>query len=140
MKFNLKEKSFSALAALAGAVIALIGMIAFCIYGAAYAQYADVGVAGFLLLGAVASACYAFVDMKITELGSFVGTFCVSFAMGLFVINSYNVWADWYGNFDMYNSEGGVVKVILLLVLYLAAIICNIVSCFTRKEKEEVER
>ncbi len=136
MKFTLKGKSFSALASLAGAVIAIIAMIAFCIYGAVYAQYEDAGVAIFLLLGALASLSYTFADTKITEFGSLVGTFCVSFAMGLFVVNSYNVWADWYGNFHMYNSEGGVVRVILLLILYIVAIICNIVSCFTKKGRE----
>ncbi len=135
MKINVKEKSFSEKASLAGAGAALITAAAFCIYGAVYSQYADAGVAGFLLLGAAASLAYTFIDGTIADLGSLAGAFCVSFSMGLFFVNSYNVWADWYGNFHMYSSQGGIAPVIALLILYLVSIISNIVSCFAGKEE-----
>ena len=134
MKISLKGKGFSALAGMAGAVIALVGLVAFCIYGAMYAQYADVAVGIFLLLGAACSVCYALIDVRITEILPVAATFCVSFALGLFIVNSYNVWADWNGGANFFGSEGGVTPVIILAVIDIIAVLCNILSAFTGKK------
>ena len=58
-------------------------------------------------------------------------------ALGLFFLNSYNVWADWYGGFTMYGSRGGIGPVIALMVILLAGCITGTVSCFTvRRDKQ----
>lgn len=134
LNLNLKEKSFSAIISLAGASVSIIALIGFCIYGAIYHEYFDFVVMGCLLLGAVGAGTYALIDHPVTEILNVFAVFFVSFGMGLFGLNSYNVWADWWGNFTMYGSRGGLVPVIILFICYFLAIICNIVSCFTRKE------
>lgn len=133
MKLDLKGKSFSARAGLAGAVAAAVAFAGFCIYGALYNEYFDLIVAGCLLLGALCAGAYAMLENKFVELLNLAAVFFLCFAVGLFGLNSYEVWADWYGNFDMYGSRGGVVPVIVLIALFLIAILCDIVSCFTVK-------
>lgn len=59
-------------------------------------------------------------------------------ATGPFFLNSYTVWVDWYGNFNMYGSRGGVVPVIVQFVLLFAANILGIVSCFQGKEEKSL--
>ena len=137
MKISLKGKGFSALAGMAGAVIALVALIAFCIYGAMYAQYADIAVGIFLVLGILCSAGYALIDGRIAEILPVASTFCVSFALGLFIVNSYNVWADWNGGANFFGSEGGVVPVVILAVIDILAVLCNILSAFTAKKGGE---
>ena len=68
------------------------------------------------------------------------------FGLGLFVVNSFNVWADAWGNlqqygsivgeFNFFNSQGGPIPAVILIVLALAAEICGIISCFRGKETE----
>lgn len=133
---NLKGKSFSAKAGLAGGVLSLAALIAFSIYGIAYSRYFDLMVEACFLLGTLCSAAYALVDNGISEYGSLLGTFFMGFGLGLCFLNSYEVWADWWGGFTMYGSEGGIVPVIIILVLALLAALADIVSCFGRKDKE----
>lgn len=133
---NLKGKSFSAKAGLAGAVLSLAALIAFVVYGLVYSRYFDITVLICFLLGTLLSAAYALVDNAIAEYCSLLGTLCMSFGLGLAFLNSYEVWADWWGGFTMYGSEGGVAPVILILVLALLAGAADIVSCFSRKNKE----
>lgn len=139
MKFTWKGKSASAGLALIGAAVSTAALIGFCLYGAVYNEYFDLLIAGFLLLSAVGSAAYSQIDQKATELLNLASVFLTTFALGLFVLNSYEVWADWYGNFDMYGSRGGIVPVVILYVLFLAAIFCNMVSCFMRKDAKQQE-
>lgn len=83
-----------------------------------------------------AAACFALYAVRNNGWAEYLGLAAVvllSYATGLFFLNSYTVWADWYGNFNMYGSRGGVAPVIVQLVLLLAAIILGIVSCFQSK-------
>lgn len=132
-----KGKSFSAMAALGGACLSLVATVAFLVYGLTYSEYFDATVLICLLLGAAAMAAYAMVNKPITEFLNLVGVFADSFGLGLFFLNSYPVWADWYGNFDMYGSRGGVGPVIAILAITVLGILCGIVSCFVSKGGDE---
>jgi hypothetical protein len=134
---NIKRKSFSAKISLIGAMVSLVLIVAFIIYGAIYPVYFDLAVIICWLLGAIGLGAYAFVDKKVTEYFGLAAVFLLSFGLGLFFLNSYSVWADWYGHFDMYGSEGGVTPVIIIFVITFIAIVCGIISCFMRKEAEE---
>lgn len=132
----MKEKlnSLSAKVGMLGALASVLTAAAFVVYGAMYNEYFDVAVLVCALLSAVGLAVYALKNGGITEYLNLAGVLCLSFGMGLFFLNSYPVWADWYGNFTMYGSRGGITPVIIILVLMLIALICGIISCFTRKE------
>lgn len=134
---RIRSLGVSAYLALADALLAAVTLVGFCIYGAIYNEYFDLAVAALLLLGIICMAGYALIDTIVTEYINVAGVFCVSFSMGLFFLNSYEVWADWYGNFDMYGSRGGLTPVIILLVLHILTIVCGIVSCFIRKEGDK---
>ena len=60
---------------------------------------------------------------------------CVSFGVGLFFLNSYPVWADRLNNITMYGSRGTLFPVISIMILCFVTVIIEIVSCFTRKER-----
>ncbi|MCD7819372.1 MAG: hypothetical protein LUH07_10025 [Lachnospiraceae bacterium] len=133
----MKKKGVSVIAALAGAAITLVALIIFAGYGATYSEYFDIVVIISLLLGAVGMAVYVLKDGSVFEYFNLIAVLCVSYGLGLFFLNSYPVWADWYGNFDMYGSRGGVIPVVILMVLMLIAIFSGIVSCFTMKKEVE---
>ena len=118
------------------AVITLVALVAFLIYGIMYPVYADYTVMIFYALGIACFAGHVFWDHPIAEVLPPCGVALTALAMNLMFLNSYTVWADWYGNFDMYGSQGGITPVIILMVLSLIAIIAGIVSCFSRKTKE----
>lgn len=132
MKQNVK--SFSAVAALAGAVLSAVAAVADLIYGLTYSEYFDSVVLLCMAASAVCLALYAFVNKAATEFLNLVSVLALGFGLGLFFLNSYPVWADWWGHFDMYGSRGGVGPVIAIVALTLVAAICGIVSCFSRKE------
>ena len=136
MNFSLKGKSASAKISLAAAAAALVSLVAFIIYGAKYSAYADFGVGLALLLGVLGYLAYVFFDYAVLDFAPFAAVFCSSFAMGLFAINAYPVLGDWYGNFNMYGSEGGITPVVIIMALTIVSILCGIVTCFTRKNKE----
>lgn len=133
---NLNSKSFSEKAGLAGGALSLVSLIAFCIYGITYSQYFDITVAACFLLGALCSAVYGVSDSKAAEYGPLAGVFFAGFGLGLFFLNSYEVWADWWGGFDMYGSAGGIAPVITIMVITFLSAICDIIACFTVREKE----
>jgi len=135
MKISLKGKSASAKLSLAAGAVALIALIAFIIYGICYSAYADFGVGLFLLLSVLGYLAYTFFDGPVADFLPLAAVFCAAFGMGLIVINAYPVFADWYGNFNMYGSQGGLAPVAALLVLLVVSILCGIVTCFTRKHK-----
>ncbi len=134
MKLTLKGKSLSSKVSMISAGAGLISFIAFCIYGAVYNKYFDLAVAGFVALGAVCSFIYATVEVKATELLNVVAVFLTTFALGLMAQNAYPVFADWYGNFSMYGSSGGIAPVIILVVLFVITIVLGLISCFTKRE------
>lgn len=132
MKQNIK--SFSALAALAGAVLSAVAAVADLIYGLVYSEYFDSVVLLCLVASAVCLGLYAFMNKAATEFLNLLSVLALGFGLGLFFLNSYPVWADWWGHFDMYGSRGGVGPVISIIVVIVVAAICGIVSCFGRKE------
>jgi hypothetical protein len=134
MKFSFKDLSRSARAALIGGGLAILTLIGFLIYGAVYTVYFDTVVVLCLVLGIAGLGTYALVNKGWSEFLGLAAVLIMSFGVGNFFLNSYPVWADWYGNFNMYGSQGGVTPVILILVPFFAAIICGIVSCFKVKE------
>lgn len=133
MKLTFKDMSLSRKAAAAGTALAVIALAAFIVYGAVYTVYYDLGVIVFLLLGALCSAAYVLADHKIAEFAPLAAVLLVTFALGLCFLNSYPVWADWYGGFTMYGSQGGIVPVVIVLALLLLGILAGIISCFTSK-------
>lgn len=136
MKAKLKSAGTSAVISMAAAVLGLISLIAFLIYGIVYSVYFDLAVTVFLLLSIVGYAGYALWENRIAEILPLVAVICSGSGMGIFFLNSYAVWADWYGNFNMYGSQGGIAPVIAILAVTIVSIVCGIVACFTRKNKE----
>lgn len=134
MKLSFKELSKSARIALVGGGLGVLTLLGFLVYGMVYTVYFDTVVALCLLLGAGALGAYALLNKDWVDFFPLIAVVILSFGAGLFFLNSYPVWADWYGNFDMYGSQGGVTPVILILVPFFAAIVCGIVSCFKVKE------
>lgn len=144
MKFNWKEMSAGARVALIGGCIAIIAAIAEIIYGAKYEQYADVTVVLTLLIGGVLLGVYALCSFRTSDWFALFGVIVAGFGLGLFIVNSFNVWADTWGNlqqygslvgeFNFFNSQGGPIPAVILIVLGLAAEICGIISCFKGKE------
>lgn len=117
-------------------VLTIIALAAFTVYGLSYPRYADYAVTLFFLGGAACFAGYIFWNHIVAELLPLAGVVLVSLAMNILFLNSFTVWADWYGNFHMYGSQGGVTPVIIQMVICFAAAIAGIVSCFNRKNKE----
>lgn len=136
MNLSLKGKCKSAKLSLVTAAATLVSLVTFIIYGTVYSVYADFAVGLFLILGVMGYLVYAFVDIPVLDYAPLAAVFCTSFAMGLFAINAYPVLADWYGNFNMYGSEGGIAPVIAIISITLVSILCGIVTCFTHKYKE----
>lgn len=138
------KKSFSAKIALIGAALAVVSSVGEVIYGMTYEQYSDFVVVLCLLGGAALWGAYAFIDNAVTEWFGLAGVGVAGFGFGLFITNSFNVWADTWGNiqqygkltgaFNFFNSQGGPIPAVLLIVLTLAALVCGIISCFTGKE------
>lgn len=144
MKLNLKEKGFSAKIVFIGGIIAVICAVGNIIYGAMYEQYADFVVVLSMLAGAALLGVYTFFDQWLINWFGLLGTVAIGFGTGLFLTNSYNVWADTWGNiqqygsivgeFNFFNSQGGPIPAAILLVLGLTAAVCAIISCFGGKE------
>ena len=130
----MKGKSISAKLSLIAAAVNLVALVAFIIYGAIY-SYMDSIVVLALLLGAVCGLAYALVDKKATEFLNLVQVLLVSYGVGLFFLNSYPVWADRLNNITMYGSRGTLFPVISILILCFVTVIIEIISCFTRKER-----
>jgi hypothetical protein len=130
----IRESGKSAWIAMASALLGMAAFLGFLIYGLTYSMYADYGVAIFLLLGVLCQAGYSLLRHPLAEALPLLGVVCSGFGMNVFFLNSYTVWADWYGNFNMYGSQGGVTPVIILLVLMLLTIISGIVACFLRRK------
>ena len=125
----MKKMKVSMLAAVLAAAAAVI----FLVYGLVF-TYFDLAVLACYLIAAVCFFLYAKKSSTLINILDLLGVFLMSFGLGLFFLNSYTVWADWYGHFDMYGSRGGIAPVIAQMVIVLAAIILGIISCFKAKE------
>lgn len=129
-----KVKSLSAKVSLLSAALNLVTLVIFCIYGAVY-DYFDTVVSLALALGVVCAVLYALMDNKVAEVLNLAAVLCVSFGVGLFFLNSYPVWADRLNNITMYGSRGTLFPVVSIMILCFVTVIIEIVSCFTRKER-----
>lgn len=129
-----KVKSLSAKVSLLSAALNLVTLVIFCIYGAVY-DYFDTVVFLALALGVVCAVLYALMDNKVAEVLNLAAVLCVSFGVGLFFLNSYPVWADRLNNITMYGSRGTLFPVVSIMILCFVTVIIEIVSCFTRKER-----
>lgn len=140
MKISEKNSYISLVSAILSAVVAVCEII----YGAVYSQYADFVVVATYLVGAALMGAYVFTSNKLTEWLNLLAVVFSGFGMGLFITNSYNVWADTWGNltqygsltgaFSFFNSQGGPYPAVALIVLGLVSVILGIISCFGRKE------
>lgn len=138
MSMNKRGKSLKS--ALIAAVLSIVTAAASLIYGLTYSQYLDVVVILCLAAGGVLLAVYAVADTALTYWFGLAGVLVSSYGLGLFIVNIYNVVADTWGNLSQYgtltgdynffNSEGGPVPVVVIIVLGLLAALAGIVSCF----------
>lgn len=129
--------------ALIGASLAVCAAIYYAVYGAVYAQYADIGGVIILVLGAAVLAAGAYFNKPICAYAPIVGIVLIGYAFGLLLCSSFNVWQDAFGNLNMYgsltgdfsffNSEGGPIPLLILLLAMLAAEIMAVISCFKAK-------
>ncbi len=129
-----RKKNFSRIVSLAGACVAAALTVAFLIYSMTYSEYFDVTVLACFALGAAGLALYALLDGVWTEFMNLLAVFTVSFGAGLFIINSFPVIGDWYGNFNMYGSRGGIGPVVGIVGAAVFTVLLGIISCFTCKE------
>lgn len=128
------------------AILAVVTAILAFIHGIIYKQYFDIAVILALLIGAALWVVSTIIDNKVTAWFGLLGELCSAFGIGLYITNSYNVWADTWGNisqngvlfgtFNFFGSEGGPVLPVIIIVLGLGACICGIISCFKGKENK----
>lgn len=129
---RLKTASLSVKSSQLCALLGLASLAAYSVYGLIF-DYFDLAVFLSQVLGVACAQIYVLVEKS--QYSNLLAVVCHSFGTGLLFLNSYPVWADWYGNFNMYGSRGGVFPVILLMVLLILTILCGILSCFTAKRK-----
>ena len=120
------------------ALLSLLTLVVYAIYGVV-CLYFDLVVCLTLALGVVCAQGYVLCKGKWGGLLNLLSVACLSFGVGLFFLNSYPVWADWYGGFTMYGSRGGLFPVVAIMVLVFVCALVEIVSCFTSKGKDVEE-
>ena len=116
------------------ALLGLVGLVAFCLYATLF-RYFDLAVLLTIAVGVVSTEGYLHVGGLPGEFLNLLGVGCYAYALGLFFLNSYPVWADWYGHFTMYGSRGGIAPVIAIMAILLAGCLTGIISCFTVKKE-----
>lgn len=112
--------------------LSLLVLLGFGIYGAVY-QYFDTVVFGMILLGALLAEIYVELNNRFADLANLGFVCCLSFALGLFFLNSYPVWADRLNNITMYGSRGTLKPVVAIMALIIVTVVIGIVSCFMSK-------
>ncbi len=117
------------------AVLGVIALVAYSIYGATF-DYFDTVVFGFLLAGTALSAVHFFLDGRLAGACNLLAVMCLSGAIALFFLNSFPVWADELNGITMYASRGGLAPVISILVILFLYAIAEIVSCFIPSKEE----
>ena len=119
---------------LAAAVLSAASLAAFTVYGLVF-NYFDTVVFGGLALAAVLFGFAGVGKGKLAAAALPAGVLSVALAEALFFVNSFPVWADEVNGITMYNSRGGLVPVIAILILLLASAVTGIVASF-RASKE----
>ena len=139
---NVKEKlgsnGLSRNISMVTALLSLVTLIVYIIYGVTF-NYFDTVVCVFLAAAFALSAIHFLIDGKGARACNLLAVMCLSGAIALFGMNSYPVWADELNGITMYGSRGGLVPVVALLVLLLAAAVAEIISCFIPEREKEVE-
>ena len=110
-------------------MLSAVSLAAFTVYGLVF-NYFDTFVFGGLALAAVLYAFSGLSKGKLADAALPAGVLSVAAAEALFFVNSFPVWADEVNGITMYNSRGGLVPVIGLLVLLLASAITGIAASF----------
>ncbi|MBC5736374.1 hypothetical protein [Lawsonibacter faecis] len=137
-KLNLKGRGPGALLSLGCAALGVVCLAAYCVYGAVF-DYFDTGVCIALLLAAACAGVYALAEGKPLGALNLVSAACLSFALGLFFLNSFPVWADNLNGITMYASRGGLAPVVAIAAVMLACILAEIVSCFLSRGKGDAK-
>lgn len=133
---EIKAKGAGAFSSLICAVLSVICLAAYVIYGVTY-DYLDAAVALTIVLGAALALFHSLAGEKALGLLNLLSSMSLSYAVGLFFVNSHPVWADRLNNITMYGARGGLEPVILITVLLALAILAVIVSCFSDKGGEK---
>lgn len=137
MKLNeIKARGSGAVCSLICAVLSVIGLAVYVIYGVTY-DYLDAVVALTILLGGALALVHCMAGEKLLGLLNLLSSMSLSYAVGLFFVNSFPVWADNLNNITMYASRGGLGPVIVILVILMLAILAEIVSCFAKRGGEK---
>ena len=117
------------------ALLSLVTLVIYCIYGAMY-DYFDLVVFLALALGVACAQSYVLYRGFGRGCLNLISVVCLSFGVGLFFLNSYPVWADRLNNIQMYGSRGTLVPVVAMMVLVFLCAIVEIISCFTLDGKD----
>lgn len=131
----MNKKRISVKAARLGGILSGIAWIVFCVYGFVY-DYFDTVVFLTFGLGMTCSFIYAYSEKKAAELFNLLAAVSVSFGLGLFFLNSHPVWADRLNHITLYGSRGTLLPVVIIMILCFAAVVTDIVSCFSGKEEK----
>lgn len=139
----MKNKRFAApgtgaFLSLTSAVIGVVGTIGYCVYGVVY-DYFDSGVCIGMLIACALAADYGLLRGKGVGALNLLASVVMSASMALFFLNSFPVWADNLTGITMYASRGGLVPVVILMVMMLAVIVLNMISCFKNTCEEETK-
>lgn len=116
-------------------VVGVVGLLAYTIYGITF-QYFDIAVFVAVTLGILFAVLDFGLKGQRPRFFNLLSVVSMSFAVGIFFMNSFPVWADNLTGITMYGSRGGLTPVIAVMVLMLIMIVSGIVACFTEKEGE----
>lgn len=117
------------------ALLSLITLVVYCVYGAMY-DYFDLVVFLALALAVVCAQAYVLYHGPGRGCLNVVSVACLSFGVGLFFLNSYPVWADRLNHIQMYGSRGTLVPVVAIMLLVFLCALVEIISCFTLDGKD----
>jgi hypothetical protein len=129
---EMKAKGFGAMAGLLSAGAGVVTLVAYTVYGITF-DYLDAVVEWTLLAGILCAVADTVLDQKAFGLLNLISTMFISYALGLFALNSFPVWADNLNGITMYASRGGLVPVVILLLLFLITVVLEMISCFMTK-------
>lgn len=146
MIIDLKNIKFKWLSIICAGLCLLSALFAI-IHGGIYHQYFDIFVILFLILGTLAFAADGLLHNNVTSWVNLAGVFFASAGVALYLVNSYNVWADTWGNisqngvlfgtFNFFGSEGGPVLPFLFLIVGIGACVVGVTSTFKPFEPKE---
>ena len=117
---------------LIAALLGVISMIVYLIYGVMYSYY-DAAVLGGFVLGIVFTLLDAALAGIRVKIFSLLAVCSYSFGLGIFFMNSFPVWADRLNGITMYGARGTLAPVVAIMVLMILLILFGIVKCFGKE-------